>query len=83
MHSEFLNTSGKDISLSFDVVRRTQQNPLIYEWEPVWRWASIVAVVSLQIANLIDYCKWLLSFIDDGKFIPPAEKDIVSHTMHT
>ena len=34
--------------------------------------------VNAQITKLIDYIKWLLSFIDDGKLIPIEEEVFVS-----
>ena len=34
--------------------------------------------VDVQIVKLIDYVKWLLAFIDDGKLIPVGEDLFVS-----
>jgi acid ceramidase len=43
--------------------------------DPKLRWQKLVTDKKDDIVKLMDYVKWLLSFIDDGKLIPAGEEE--------
>jgi acid ceramidase len=50
--------------------------------DPQLRWQKLVTDKKDDIVKLIDYIKWLLSFIDHGKLIP-VEEEVFDHLADT